>query len=282
MPAIFQLKHELSEQNIAGPRMYVAGPIFTIKGGHPTRDRRIPRWVVERMTVQSDDPDYVKQKIDDLVKQGIDGVKVVYHSHTNEQGIVSMPRISNKTLQAITSEARKHGLWIAVHTGTPEETNEAIAAGTTTIEHGIRHGNLIKPETMQRIVENNLIYIPTLGREPQGHLNIAALNQAGVNFGVGTDSPVEMINGNSYHNELTCMVNTGDSDAKVLISATRNGADALGKKDELGTIEVGKFADILIVDGQPWQDITELNNIDMVILSGRIALDKLTSHGAHN
>ena len=74
------------------------------------------------------------------------------------------------------------------------------------------------------------------------------------------------------------MVNAGIPDAKALISATRNGADALGKIDELGTIEVGKFADILLVDGQPWKNIAELKNIDMVILSGRIALDNLTRH----
>ncbi|MFT5023574.1 MAG: imidazolonepropionase-like amidohydrolase, partial [Colwellia sp.] len=48
------------------------------------------------------------------------------------------------------------------------------------------------------------------------------------------------------------------------------------KSKELGTIEVGKFADILLIDGQPWQDITELKNVEMVILSGRIAMNKLT------
>lgn len=162
--------------------------------------------MLERSTVQSDDPVYVKQQISSLAKQGIDGVKVVYQSYTNEQGVVIMPRISNKTLNAITNEARKHGLWIAVHTGTPEETDKAIAAGITTIEHGIRHGNLIDKKTMQKIVGNNIIYVPTLGKEPQGHLNIAALNQSGVMFGVGTDSPVEMINGNSYRQELSRMV----------------------------------------------------------------------------
>jgi imidazolonepropionase-like amidohydrolase len=276
MPAIFKLKQELNEQNIAGPRVFIAGPIFTIKGGHPSQNKRIPNWVLERSTVQSDDPVYVKQQIAALAKQGIDGVKVVYQSHTNKQGVVVMPRISNETLQAITSEARKYGLWIAVHTGTPEETEEAIAAGITTIEHGIRHGHLIETKTMQRIVRNNIVYVPTLGREPKGHLNISALNQSGVMFGVGTDSPVEMINGNSYRKELSRMVNAGISDVKVLLAATKNGADALGKSDELGTIEVGKFADILLIDGQPWQDITKLKNIDMVILSGRIALDKLT------
>jgi enamidase len=277
MPAIFQLKEELNEQNLAGPRIFIAGPIFTIKDGHPSQNKRIPDWVLERSTVQSDDPVYVKQQIAALAKQGIDGVKVVYQSYTDEQGVVIMPRISNETLHAITSEARKHGLWIAVHTGTPEETDEAIAAGITTIEHGIRHGNLIETKTMQKIVENNIIYVPTLGREPKGHLNIASLNQSGVMFGVGTDSPVEMINGNSYRQELSRMVKAGIPDVKALLAATRNGADALGKSDELGTIEVGKFADILLVDGQPWQDITELKNIDMVILSGRIALDNLTA-----
>jgi enamidase len=275
MPAITQLKQELNSQNIAGPRIFIAGPIFTIKGGHPTQDKRIPSWVVERATIQSDDPAYVKQKIATLAKQGIDGVKVVYQSHTNSEGVVTMPRISNETLQAITSAAREHDLWIAVHTGTPKETNEAIAAGITTIEHGIRHGNLIESKTVQKIVKNNIVYVPTLGREPQGHLNIAALNQSRVMFGVGTDSPVEMNDGNSYRNELSRMVNAGLSDVEALIAATRNGAIALGKSKELGTIEVGKFADILLIDGQPWQDISEIKNVEMVILSGRIALDKL-------
>jgi len=277
MPAIFMLKQELNAQNIAGPRIYIAGPIFTIKGGHPTQDKRIPSWVIERATVQSDDPVYVKQQIAALAKQGVDGIKVVYQSQTNEHGIVTMPRISKETLQAITSEARKHGLWVAVHTGTPKETDEAIAAGITTIEHGIRHGNLIETKTMQKIVENNIVYVPTLGREPQGHLNIVALNRSGIAFGVGTDAPVEMINGNSYRKELSRMVNAGLSDVKVLLAATKNGAAALGKSNELGTIEVGKFADILLIDGQPWHDITDLKKVDMVILSGRIALDKLSA-----
>ncbi|WP_083926994.1 amidohydrolase family protein [Colwellia piezophila] len=276
MPAILDLKKELSEQNIAGPRLFIAGPIFTVKGGHPTQGKGIPTWVVERMTIQSDDPSYVKQQVAILAEQGIDGIKVIYQGSTNEKGVVTMPRISSDTLLALTSEARKHGLWVAVHTGSPEETDEAIAAGINTIEHGIRHGNLINSTTLQSIVENNIVYVPTLGREPQGHLNIAALNQSGVVFGVGTDSPVEMADGNSYHNELSRMVNAGIPDVKVLIAATRNGADALGKLAELGTIEVGKYADLLIVNGQPWQDIRELKKINIVILSGRIALDNST------
>lgn len=253
--------------------MFIAGPIFTTKGGHPTQGK-IPSWMIEQMTVQSDDPEFVKQKISDLVKQGIDGIKVVYQGHTNKQGVITMPRISIETLKAITNEARKHGLWVAVHTGSQEETIEAIEAGITTIEHGVRHGNLIRPETLQLISNNSIIYVPTLAREPKGYLNVPALYQAGIKFGVGTDTQGGMIVGNSYHNELTRMVDAGLPDAEVLLAATRNGAMALGKIDEIGTIEVGKYADLLLVDGQPWYDISDLKKVKLVILSGRIALDK--------
>jgi len=270
---IFELKKQLDNQEIAGPRMFIAGPIFTTKGGHPTQGK-IPSWMIEQMTVQSDDPEFVKQKISDLVKQGIDGIKVVYQGHTNKQGVITMPRISIETLKAITNEARKHGLWVAVHTGSQEETIEAIEAGITTIEHGVRHGNLIRPETLQLISNNSIIYVPTLAREPKGYLNVPALYQAGIKFGVGTDTQGGMIVGNSYHNELTRMVDAGLPDAEVLLAATRNGAMALGKIDEIGTIEVGKYADLLLVDGQPWYDISDLKKVKLVILSGRIALDK--------
>ena len=270
---IFDLKKQLHNQEIAGPRMFIAGPIFTTRGGQPTKGK-IPGWMIEQMTVQSDDPEFVKQKIADLVKQGIDGIKVVYQGHTNKQGVITMPRISKETLKAITNEARKHGLWVAVHTGSQEETIEAIEAGISTIEHGVRHGNLVSGETLQLISNNKIIYVPTLAREPQGHLNVPALYQAGIKFGVGTDTQGEMIVGNSYHNELTRMVDAGLPDVEVLLAATRNGAMALGKIDELGTIEVGKYADLLLVDGQPWHDISDLKKVKLVILSGRIALDK--------
>ena len=270
---IYDLKKQLYNQEIAGPRMFIAGPIFTIKNGHPTQGK-IPTWMIDQMTVQSDDPEFVKQKITELVKQGIDGIKVVYQSHTNEQGVITMPRISNETLNAITSEARKHGLWVAVHTGSPEETVDAIEAGITTIEHGVRHGNIIHPETIQLIVNNNVTYVPTLSREPKGHLNVPSLYLAGVKFGVGTDTQGSMIVGNSYHNELTRMVDAGLPDVEVLLAATRNGAIALGKADNLGTIEVGKYADLLLVDGHPWHDISDLKKVELVVLSGRIALDK--------
>lgn len=271
---IYELKNSLDMQEVASPHMFIAAPIFTAPGGHPAQSKRIPKWMIDEMTVQSDDPEYVKTKIAALVEQGVDGIKVIYQGHTNEHGEVILPRISIETLQAITAEARKFGLWVAVHTGSPEETNEAIKAGITTIEHGVRHGNIISSETLQLIVEHYIVYVPTLGREPKGHLNIHSLHQAGIQFGVGTDTQGNMIVGDSYHNELSRMVEAGIPDAEVLLAATRNGAVALREIDQMGTIQVGKFADLLLVNGHPWLNIRDLKNIEMVVLSGRIALDK--------
>lgn len=270
---VFDLKKQISEQSIAGPRMFISGPIFTAPGGHPVG--KVPGWMADQMIVQSDDPEYVKKQVLALLAQGVDGIKIVYQGSTNEQGEITLPVMSIDTLKAITSEAHKHGLWVAVHTGSPKETAEAIKSGITTIEHGVRHGNHISPEILQLIVGHNIIYVPTLGREPKGHINIPALHLANVKFGVGTDSQANMIVGESYHNELLRMVEAGLPDSDTLLAATKNGAEALGKKEQLGTIEVGKFADLIVVNGEPWQDIRELKNIELVVLGGRIALDKL-------
>lgn len=268
---VFDLKKQIIEQSIAGPRMFISGPIFTAPGGHPVG--KVPDWMTDQMVIQSDDPEYVKKQVSALLAQGVDGIKIVYQGSTNEQGEVTLPIISIDTLNAITSEARKHGLWVAVHTGSPEETAEAIKSGLTTIEHGVRHGNHISPEILQLIVDQNIIYVPTLGREPKGHINIPALHLANVKLGVGTDSQANMIVGESYHNELLRMVEAGLPDSDALLAATINGAEALGMKEQLGTIEVGKFADLVVVNGEPWQDIRELKNIELVVLGGRIALN---------
>ncbi len=273
MPAIADLKQNLLDNKLAGPRLFIAGPIFTAKGGHPTHKKGIPEAVIDRMVIQSDDPMFIKQKIAELVEQGVDGIKVVYQEKTDIQGKIIMPKISHTSLQTITDEAKKYGLWVALHSGSETETQEAIKAGITTIEHGVRHGNLISNELMQNIIANKLVYVPTLGREPKGYLNIPALIQSGVTLGVGTDSPVELPDGNSFHNELLRLVNAGMTDVSALLAATRNGAQALGKSNEMGTIEVGKFADLLLIDGEPWHDIKTLKNIEMVILNGRIASD---------
>ena len=270
-PAIFDLKKSLSQDMLAGPRLFIAGPIFTVAGGHPTQRKDIPAWVLQLMTFQSDSPEQVSAKIEQLVAQGIDGVKVVYQGHTDDHNDIEMPRMSKTTLQAITRLAQEKGLWVAAHTGAQNETIEAIETGITSVEHGIRHGNLIRQDTLDAVLKYDVTYVPTLGREPKGHLNIAKLAKANVRLGVGTDSPVKQHGKFSYHQELKRLVDAGLTPTQAIIAATRNGAITLKKANKLGTIEQGKLADILIVDGRPWENIEDIAKINTVIINGRLA-----------
>ncbi|MFM9577904.1 hypothetical protein, partial [Streptomyces turgidiscabies] len=88
----------------------------------PTQRKDIPAWVLKQMTFQSNSPEQITTKIEQLMLQGIDGIKVVYQGHTDSVNDIEMPRISRETLATITSLAEKNGLWVAAHTGGQNET----------------------------------------------------------------------------------------------------------------------------------------------------------------
>ena len=271
--AMFDLKEMLANGEIAGPRMFIAGPIFTAPGGHPTYGGEDPNrmGVGGNMAFQSDDPEAVRREVERLAERGVDGIKAVFHGVISDTGEVLQPTLSPATLEAIIQTAKANDLWVAVHVGPRNEAGIAAELGATTVEHGVRNGNLVDEETLRRLVESDVVYVPTLGREPEGHLNIPALYEAGVTIGIGTDTNnAEMSYGESYHQELQRLVDAGMPPSAVLLAATRNAAQGLGASAELGTLEPGKLADILLVRGEPWLDIGHLRNIDTVIQNGRI------------
>lgn len=274
--ALFDIRAMLANGEIAGPRMFIAGPIFTAPGGHPSDSGKDPNasGIGGDMTFQSDDVEAARREIRRLAERGVDGIKAVLHSKISDAGEVLLPTLSPATVEAIVQEAKGLGLWVAVHVGTREESGIAAELGATTVEHGVRDGNLIGEQTLHLLVDNGVIYVPTLGREPQGHLNIPALLEAGVTIGVGTDTNnPEMSFGESYHQELQRLVDAGMPPADVLLAATRHAGRALGVSANVGTIEPGKFADLLLVRGEPWADIGHLREIDTVIHNG-ILVDK--------
>lgn len=271
--AMFDLKEKLANGEIAGPRMFIAGPIFTAPGGHPTYGGNDPNRMGAGgdMAFQSDDPKAARREVERLAERGVDGIKVVLHGVITDTGEVLQPTLSPATLEAIIQAAKANDLWVAVHVGPRNEAGIAAELGATTVEHGIRNGNLVDEETLRSLVESSVVYVPTLGREPQGHLNIPTLYAAGVTIGVGTDTNnPEMSYGESYHQELQRLVDAGMPSSAVLLAATRNAARGLGASAVLGTLEPGKFGDILLVRGEPWLDIGHLKNIDTVIQNGRI------------
>jgi imidazolonepropionase-like amidohydrolase len=274
---ILELKRYLTSGAIAGPRMFVAGPIFTAPGGHPAYGGSDPNTsgFGGNLAFQSNDPQEIRDKVALLAEGGADGIKAVYHAAVREDGEAPLPTLSEASLGALIEAAHSRGLWVAVHVGPGDELQVAIKAGADTIEHGVRMGKRISDEALQLLVNRQVVYVPTLGREPMGYLNIPALHNAGVMIGVGTDTNNPAMHyGDSYHAELAALVDAGMPAVDVMLAATRNGAMALGREAELGTLEVGKLADLLLVEGEPWSDITDLNRIRMVVQAGQVVVEQ--------
>jgi imidazolonepropionase-like amidohydrolase len=267
--AILEVKRMLAARELAGPRLFAAGPIFTAPGGHPALGGRDPNasGVGGFMTFQSDDPAAVRAEVALLASQGVDGIKTVLHGAVSDDGQRVLPTLSDATFAALVAEAKAHDLWVAVHVGPAHQAGQAARAGVTTVEHGVRSGNRVDDATLQALVDNDVVYVPTLGQERDGPLAIPALHAAGVVLGVGTDV-------DDYHDELGRLAAAGVPPAEVLVAATRNGARALHRDAELGTIEQGKLADVVLVRGAPWSDIADARNVAVVVQDGYVVVDR--------
>jgi imidazolonepropionase-like amidohydrolase len=107
--------------------------------------------------------------------------------------------------------------------------------------------------------------------------NVKALFDAGVPISVGTDaSNIGVLHGASFHRELLVMSEAGMRPMDIIVAATRNGARALGRRD-IGTIEVGKLADLVVLDADPLADISNVGRINMVFKGGR-EVERGTAH----
>ena len=108
--------------------------------------------------------------------------------------------------------------------------------------------------------------------------NVRTAKESGARIGTGTDTNnPKMIFGRSMHRELQLLVQGGLTPGDALLSATRDAARALNAANDLGTIESNKLADLVLVEGQPWKQITDIGKIQLVIQGGQVVVDKRNS-----
>ena len=154
--------------------------------------------------------------------------------------------------------------------------------GANTIEHGNTRQEPFDGDTLALMKEKDVTYVPTLAVSREGVRNrlkrhLLSVHTAGVRIAAGTDAQgPNMTFGNSLHEELTLLAEAGLTGEEALLAATRNAAIAMGAEAELGTLEPGKLADLLLVTGKPWEKIEALRGIVLVIQNGRIVVDKRT------
>ncbi len=275
---------------IDGPRIIAAGGVG-ITGGHADISGVSPE-LMEFWTSPNvcDGPYDCRRAARNVIKYGGDLIKI-----TSTGGVMTQratgtgQQMEADELEEIVRAAARMGRKVAAHAHEEDGIIAALEAGVASIEHGTYTG----PRAIKLFRETGAYLVPTLlagktvaaaavesdympqtvkdkairvGRDMAG--NFKKAHKAGVKVAYGTDSAISPHGTNAE--EAVLMVEAGMSEMDVIVSATVNAADLIDMSNTLGTIEAGKHADIIAVDGSPLDDIAELLDVDFVMKGGRI------------
>jgi len=276
------LKKAIEEGSINGPRVFCAGRAITQTGGHFDMPHSLPlTWVKERGFARiADGVDECRKAVREQLRAGADFIKIATTGGVmSERSFPSVAQFSVEEIKAIVEEAHNAGVKVSSHAQGTKGIKNALLGGVDTIEHGI----FLDDEAIEKMIKQNTYLIPTLAiaeaiitggieagvpevslnkaREVQG-INLASFVRAwkaGVKIGLGTDymsDPMTPMGKNAV--ELELYVKAGLSPMEAIVCATKNNSEALGINDTLGTLEAGRLADLIIVCGNP------LNNIGLL------------------
>jgi len=283
----FRLKEWVRENRIPGPRVFPAGAFITGEGGHSTENT--PDELILRMgaTRLASGPDDWRQAVREQFHKGADVIKLGSHFSAEE-------------IKAAVTEAHELGLKVTVDSET-FYIQRAVEAGADTIEHPLPRSE----ETIQLMAKKGVAADPTLipyqiiFDEWGGYFGstsrrftfskdanlemLKRLRKAGIKCGVGTDLILHWYRymPGPYIRELKNFVDAGWSIPEALVAATKTNSEILDMDDRLGTLQAGKLADVLVVNGRPDENLDDLAKVDMVIrdgyqvvLGGRMAIPR--------
>jgi len=282
------LRDAINAGDVPGPRMLVSGPALSITGGHCDNDL-LPYEYHATSDGVADGVENVQHRTREIIKYGADLIKVCATGGVLSKG--DDPNASQYTLEemkAIVADAHRLGRKVAAHAHGAQGVIWASEAGVDSVEHG----HLMNDEAIATLKKNGTYLVPTLylldwQREHAAQANLpdyakhkmemvaevgkAAAKkafEAGVKIGMGTDAAVYPHGLNAH--ELAVYVSLGMTPLDAIRTATINDADLLGRTNTIGTIEPGKSADIIAVDGNPLRDITTLEHVKFVMKGGEV------------
>lgn len=289
------LKKAIDEGEIVGPRIIGAGQSIGITGGHCGDATVLPYEVQTRSGSRADGPWEVRQKVRENKKYGAQVIKFcgtggVLSPNTS----INAQQYSLEEMKAIVDEARLLDLKVAVHAHGPRGIQSALEAGVDSVEHAsmitdegialaIEQGTYLSMDIYVSdyilsegeaagILEESLAKERQVGRIQRERFQAAI--EAGANMAFGSDAGVYPHGTNAR--QFPKMVEWGMSPMQAIQAATIGNADLFGLKDEIGSITVGKAADMIAVDGDPLSDIAELQDVDFVMKSGTIYLNEIS------
>jgi imidazolonepropionase-like amidohydrolase len=267
------LKQSVEDGTLIGPRIVADGAPIAMTGGHG--------WQVSR---EVNSPDEARAAAREMLLAGADFIKCMASGGfvSRGQDQPDAQQLTTEEMAAAFDEAHKVGRRTTVHAHPPVAIRAAIEAGVDCIEHG----GLIDDATAELMAKKGIFLVPTLSalritaekgaqmgrpawlvevsrqRAPSQIATFAKSVRAGVPIVTGVDSIGEMVR------EMELLLEGGLSPMDTLVAATGRAARCLDIADTVGTVEVGKMADLIVVDGDPLTDVRTLDKLDWVIKGG--------------
>ena len=288
------LRDAINAEWIEGPRIFASGAGLSITGGHGAWANWLrPQFKLEVQSSVADGPVEVTKKTRELLKSKVDWVKIFATGGFSSS--VTIPGASSYTaeeMKAAVKEANNLGIKVAAHAHGADGIKRALEAGVHSIEHAAFLDkeciDLLKEKKVylsmdllaahfSLIEQSNDYTDKQLGQTNQGlykdyERRFQQAYSNGVKMVFGTDSGVYPHGRNAEQFKL--MVDAGMEEIDAIRSATNIAAELLGKEDQLGSITVGKLADLIAVKGNPLDDIRILENIHFVMKEGKIHKNK--------
>ena len=287
------LKKAVQDGVVPGPRMQISVTMLSQTGGH--NDPWLPSGGISADWLpypgfpegMCDGVDGVRRKVREVVRAGADVVKIAssggFFSPTDDP---MHPHFSQEELDEIVRTAADLGRKVMSHAHSPESVKRAVRAGV----HSIEHGTYLDEEAAEMMAEAGTWFVPTITAgdtteayaadpklapeirakfEGEGRPEFDAMRLAaavGIKIAMGTDAPVAPHGTNL--NELMHMANNGFAPAQALVAATSAAAEMMGMAADLGTLAPGKLADVVVIDGDPFEFATLKNRVEQVFKAG--------------
>jgi imidazolonepropionase-like amidohydrolase len=267
---------------VEGPRIVATNMVICMTGGHGA-------WIGR----EADGPEDVRKAVREQLKAGADCIKLIATGGVMTPGVEpGAQQLTDEELRAGVEEAHKAGRKTAAHAHGSAGIEAAVRAGIDSIEHG----SFMTDETIDLMKQRGTFFSVTLCSSegffnaPPGSVADWAMAKAmrvreamddsfrrayasGVRLVLGTDAGTPYNRHGDNAREMALMVKLGADPRDALRAGTRNGAELLGKLDEIGTIEAGKLADLVLCQGDVVADVSRLcspDNIRLVVQGGRV------------
>jgi len=287
------LRDAIKNGYVIGPRIFTSGKSIATTGGHadPTNGKAIDDY--EYPTPEDgviNGPYEAFTAVRQRYKDGADGIKL-----TVTGGVLSVaksgdnPQFTEEEVDAVVKAAKDYGMWVAVHAHGSEGMKRAVIAGVDSVEHG----TFMTEEVMDLMIERGTYYVPTISAGefvaekskidnyfpeivrpkaatvgPQIGDTFGKAYKKGVKIAFGTDVGVQP-HGTNWK-EFVYMNQYGMPAIETIVTATIETAKLLGESDKLGSISVGKIADIIAISGNPLEDMNDMQNVDFVMKNGKV------------